>query len=88
MKKTVLVLAMLVQSAFVFAQQSVKVKSDGVNMYRQPGSTAEVVKVVNSTDDVLFIRKFDSQWSIVTVAGETGYIHNTRLPKVKNKMLR
>jgi hypothetical protein len=85
MKKTVIMLAILVQTVFVFAQQPAKIKTDGVNMYRQPGKTAEVMKIVNTTDEVLLVRKFDSQWSIVTVAGETGYIHNTRLAKIKKQ---
>ena len=85
MKKSILMLAFLVQSVYVMAQDPivVKLKSDNVTMYRQPGRTAEVVKSIGQNEDVTVVRKFNADWSIVTVNGETGYISNMHLPKVK-----
>lgn len=85
MKKSILMLAFLVQSVFVMAQEPVivKLKTDNVNLYRQPGRSADVVKQVSSNDDVTVVRKFNSEWSIVTVNGETGYVNNMHLPKMK-----
>ena len=78
-----LTLLVSAQTIMLLAQTPAKVKSDNVKMYRQPGVTAEVIKMVNTSDEVSVIRKFNSAWSVVTVGGETGYIHNTNLPKVK-----
>ena len=85
MKKLLLSLALLFQVAFVFAQEPIRVKTDNVKLYRQPTNKSEVMKVLNSTEDVLLVRKFDTQWSIVQAGAETGYIHNSRLPKLKNQ---
>lgn len=85
MKKLLLTFAFIAQAAFVFAQEPIRVKADNVKLYRQPDSKAEVMKVINSTEDVMLVRKFDNQWSIVQAGAETGYIHNSRLPKLKNK---
>ena len=85
MKKLLLSLALLFQVAFVFAQEPVRLKTDKVKLYRQPNNQAEVLKVLNTTEDVVLIRKFDQQWSIVQAGAETGYVHNSRLPKLKNQ---
>lgn len=85
MKKLFFVFALLVQTTFVFAQEPVKLKSDNVNLYRQPTTKGEVIKVLNSTEDVLVVRRFDASWSIVTAGTESGYIHNTHLPKIKKQ---
>jgi hypothetical protein len=85
MKKLLLSLALVCQVAFVFAQEPIRLKTDKVKLYRQPSNQAEVMKVLNSTEDVMLIRKFDTQWSIVQAGSETGYIHNSRLPKLKHQ---
>ena len=85
MKKLFFAIAIMLQAGFVSAQEPVKVKTDNVNLYRQPTNKGEVVKVLNTTDDVLLVRKFNSQWSIVTAGEATGYIHNTHLPKLKKQ---
>ena len=85
MKKLLLSLALLFQVAFVFAQEPIRLKTDKVKLYRQPTNQSEVMKVLNTTEDVVLIRKFDTQWSIVQAGAETGYIHNSRLPKIKNQ---
>ena len=85
MKKLLLSLALLFQVAFVFAQEPIRLKTDKVKLYRQPTNQAEVIKVLNTTEDVVLIRKFDMQWSIVQAGAETGYVHNSRLPKLKDQ---
>ena len=85
MKKLLLSLALLFQVAFVFAQEPIRVKTDKVKLYRQPNNQSEVLKVLNSTEDVILVRRFDAQWSIIQAGAETGYIHNSRLPKIKNQ---
>jgi len=83
MKKLFFAFALTLQAAFVLANEPVKLKSDNVNLYRQPSNKGEVVKVLNSTEDVMLVRKFNADWSIVTAGAESGYIHNVHLPKIK-----
>lgn len=85
MKKLFFAFALSLQAVAVFAQTPVKLKSDNVNLYRQPDRNGEVIKVLNSTEDVLLVRKFNADWSIVTAGTESGYIHNSRLPKLKKQ---
>lgn len=87
MKKSLLAIALLTQVIVVTAQVPSRVKSDNVNLYKQPGTKAEVVKLVNSTDEVMVVRKFNSQWSIVQVGAESGYIHNSHLAKLKKQQV-
>jgi len=85
MKKLLFSLFFVGQAAIVFAQEPIRVKSDNVNLYRQPSSQAQVIKVLSSTDDVMLIRRFNSQWSIVQAGNETGYLHNSRYPNPNSK---
>lgn len=85
MKKLLLSLICVAQAAVVFAQEPIKLKTDNVNLYRQPSRSAEVMKVLSSTEDVMLVRRFDNQWSIVQAGAETGYIHNSRIPRPTNK---
>lgn len=84
MKKLVLTLAILVQAVFVFADnkkdlQVVKAKSENVKVYRQAGTAAEIVKSLATTDTVSYVRKFNDNWSIVTINGEVGYVLTSEL---------
>jgi uncharacterized protein YgiM (DUF1202 family) len=87
MKKSLLAVAFLAQVLFVSAQVPGRVKSDNVNLYRQPGKQADVVRILNTTDEVMVVRKFNSQWTIVQVGTETGYIHNANLAKMKKQQV-
>jgi len=87
MKKSLLAVALLAQVLFVSAQVPGRVKSDNVNLYRQPGKKADVVKVLNSNDEVMVIRKFNDHWSIVQVGTETGYIVTANLAKMKKQQV-
>ena len=35
--------------------------------------------------DNMLVRKFNNEWSIVQAGAETGYIHNSRVPNLRNK---
>ncbi len=84
MKKLVLILAILVQAVFVFAdnrkgEQIVKAKNENVKVYQQAGTAAEIVESLATTDNVAYIRKFDKNWSIVQVNGKVGYVLTSEL---------
>lgn len=85
MKKVFFTLVFAAQFSFVMAQDLARIKSNNVNFYRQPSSKAEVIKTVNPADAVTVVRKFNAEWSIVTVGTETGYIHNSNLGKMKKQ---
>jgi uncharacterized protein YgiM (DUF1202 family) len=92
MKKIIFSLALLFQTAFAFAdgQTTARAHYDNVKMYRQPGTSTEVVKALKSSDELVVVRKFNNYWSIVTVDGEVGYVLTSELsqPKVqKNTMV-
>ena len=85
MKKILLSFVLVAQAIVVFAQEPIKLKVDNVKLYRQPTNEAPVIKVINTTEDVMLVRKFNAQWSLVQAGAETGYVHNSRLAKIKNK---
>lgn len=88
MKKVILTLAILVQSAFVFADNSKQLdvtrpKNENVKMYLQPGTASPMLKSLSQTADVNFIRKYNPLWSIVVVDGQPGYVLTSELVSVK-----
>ena len=87
MKKLLLSFVLVAQAVIVFAQEPIKLKVDNVKLYRQPTNEAPVIKVLNTTEDVMLVRKFNNQWSMVQAGSETGYVHNSRLAKIKNKQV-
>ena len=88
MKKLIFTLALLMQTAFVFAftgpQQIAQAKVNDVKMYRQSGTSTEVLKSLQSTDEVLIVRKHNENWTIVTVDGQAGYVLTSELTLKKN----
>ena len=85
MKKLLIASALFLQAAFVMAQEPVKLKSENVSLYRQPSTGAQVVKTLGTSDEVMVVRRFNAKWSIVQAGSETGYIHNSHLPKLKKQ---
>lgn len=87
MKKSIFTLALLIQTAFVFAftspRQIAQVKVNNVKMYRQAGTSTEVLKALQITDEVVLIRKHNAAWTIVTVNDEVGYVLTSELAPVK-----
>jgi len=50
-------------------------------MYRQPGTSTEVLKALKSSDEIVVVRRYNSAWSIVTVDGQVGYVLTAELAK-------
>jgi uncharacterized protein YgiM (DUF1202 family) len=88
MKKVIITLAILVQSAFVFADNKketyvTKAKHENVKVYTQAGTSTEIVASLQSTDEVTFVRKFNKTWSIIQVNGKAGYVLTSELMSEK-----
>ena len=84
MKKLLVVLALVLQSAFVFASGNqgtvvARANYENTKMYRQAGTSTEVLRSLKSTDEVMVVRKHNSHWSIVTVDGQVGYVLTSEL---------
>jgi hypothetical protein len=84
MKKIVIILAMLSQSVFVLGENKkrvdiVRAKTDSVKLYLQPGTAAPVLESLNTSEDIIYIRKYNSYWSIVVVNDKPGYILTSEL---------
>ncbi len=91
MKKLIFTIALLINTVFVFASNGTSViahaHTDNVKMYRQAGTSTDVVKALKSTDEVTVVRKHNANWTIVMVNGEVGYVLTTELAiqkEVKN----
>ena len=88
MKNLILAFALLLQTVFVFAgtrdnQIIAQATTDNVKMYRQPGTSTELIKSLKTSDKVVVLRKFNSNWTIVTVDGQVGYVLHSELTKPK-----
>ncbi len=85
MKKIILTLALAAQAAFGFAtdRQAVTATAryENSKMYRQPGTSTEVLKALKSTDEIVVVRRYNSSWTIVTVNGQVGYMLTAELAK-------
>ena len=84
MKKLAVILALFTQSVFVFADNGketkvIRPRTDNVKVYVQPGTSAEVVQSMKSTEEVTYVRKFNKAWSIVLVNGKPGYMLTSEL---------
>ncbi|MDB5264090.1 MAG: hypothetical protein JWQ14_3373 [Adhaeribacter sp.] len=62
MKKSLLIFALSLQTAFVFATDNTavvaKARYENVKMYRQSGTSTEVLKALKSTDEIVVVRKY------------------------------
>lgn len=89
MKKLIFTLALLMQTAVLFAFNNaalVRVAANNVKMYRQAGTSTEVVKSLQSTDNLVVVRKHNANWTIVTVDNKVGYVLTSELiPAAKPK---
>ena len=87
MKKLLFVLALSLQTAFVFAADKTELlasaRYNNTKMYRQPGTSTEVLKALTSTDAVVVVRRFNNQWSVVTSNGQVGYMLTSELSQAK-----
>jgi uncharacterized protein YgiM (DUF1202 family) len=88
MKKLILTIAIIAQSAFVFAGNQrettvIRAKADNVKLYRQAGTASATLDSLDTSDAVTYIRKFNDQWSIVEVKGQVGYMLTSELVSEK-----
>jgi SH3-like domain-containing protein len=88
MKKIIFTLAILVQVGFTMAAApktilEAQVRHENVKMFKQAGTSTEVLETLSPTNRVEFVRKHNDQWGIVTVNGKTGYILLTELGSLK-----
>ncbi len=85
MKKIIFSLALLFQTVFSFAngQNTAHAHYDNVKMYRQPGTSTEVLKALKSGDEIVVVRRYNSHWTIVTVDGQVGYVLTSELAQAK-----
>ena len=85
MKKIILTLAFAAQTAFGFATDhqavTASARYENSKMYRQPGTSTEVLKALKSTDEIVVVRRYNQSWSIVTVNGQVGYVLTSELAK-------
>lgn len=88
MKKLLFTLALFIQTALVFAADNaavfVRVTTDNVKMYRQAGTSTEVMKSLKSTDEIIVVRKHNANWTIITVDGQAGYVLTSELMQPQN----
>jgi hypothetical protein len=97
MKKFILSLAFIAQTAIGFAAEpltnsslvnnrmAVTTRFENVKMHRQPGTSTEILKSLNSNDDIRYVRKYNQSWSIILVDGQVGYVLTSELGMAKNK---
>jgi uncharacterized protein YgiM (DUF1202 family) len=87
MKKLTFLFALIMSSSFVFATDQgttlARANYENTKMYRQPGTSTEVLKSLKSTDQLVVIRKHNPHWSIVTVEGQVGYVLTSELHQAK-----
>jgi hypothetical protein len=84
MKKLLFIFALTLQTAFVFAADNkavvVSARYENAKMYRQPGTSTEILRALKSTDELVVVRRYNQLWSIVTINNEVGYILTSELP--------
>ena len=88
MKKLLFTCALLINAILVFAvdkQTTARATTDNVKMYRQAGTSSDVVIALKSTDDIVVIRKHNANWTLVTFNDKVGYIVSSELTSYKNK---
>ncbi|GEO02779.1 hypothetical protein AAE02nite_04430 [Adhaeribacter aerolatus] len=85
MKKIILTLALAAQTAFGFADGhqvvTASARYENSKMYRQPGTSTEVLKALKSADEIVVVRRYNQSWTIVTVNGQVGYVLTAELAK-------
>jgi uncharacterized protein YgiM (DUF1202 family) len=87
MKKLLFIFALSLQTAFVFAADNkaavVSARYENVKMYRQPGTSTEVLKALTRADEIVVVRKYNNNWSIVTINGQVGYMLTSELAQAQ-----
>jgi hypothetical protein len=89
MKKLTFLFALLLSSAFAFAGNNqsttlARVNYENTKMYRQAGTSTEILKSLKSTDELVVVRKHNALWTIVTVDGQVGYVLTSELSPARD----
>jgi hypothetical protein len=63
----------------------VAARYENVKMYRQPGTSTEIVRALQSTEHIKYVRPFNKSWSIVLADDQVGYVLTAELTPVKTK---
>jgi uncharacterized protein YgiM (DUF1202 family) len=87
MKKLLFIFALSLQTAFAFAAENPETMAtaryENVKMYRQPGTSTDVVRSLTSTDEVAVVRRYNKLWTIVVINGQVGYMLTSELAQAK-----
>ena len=88
MKKIFFTLALLVQVGFAMAAApeptaEAQVRHENVKMFQQAGTSTAVLETLSPADRVQFVRKHNTQWAIVMVNGQAGYVLLSELASLK-----
>lgn len=90
MKKLILSFVLFVQLGFAMANDNkpvmvVQVKNDHVKMFQQAGTSTPILHSITTDDRVEFIRKWNTNWSMVKVNDKVGYVLHSELTYLKAK---
>jgi hypothetical protein len=97
MKNLILSFAFLAQSALSFAddhqtngrqadnRMAVTTRYENTKMHRQPGTSTEILRSLQSNDEIQYVRPYNQSWSIILVDGQVGYVLTSELGMAKNK---
>ncbi|GEO05626.1 hypothetical protein AAE02nite_32900 [Adhaeribacter aerolatus] len=85
MKKLIFTLALIMQTALLFASNDKKIvaqaRQDNVKMYQQPGTCTHILKSLSTQDKIEIVRKYNENWTIVVVDGQVGYVLHSEIGK-------
>ena len=88
MKKLLFTLALLINAALAFAtegQTTARATVDNVKMYRQAGTSSEIVRSLSSTDNLVVIRAHNANWTLVSFNNQAGYVVTSELTARKSQ---
>jgi hypothetical protein len=91
MKKTLLLLVLLIQTLIVSAftpdpdlKTAIRrATRENVKVYRQASTSTEALWSLKSNDEVKVIRRHNSIWSLVSVNDQVGYVLTSEIYKPK-----
>ena len=87
MKKLLFTFALLINTVLAFAtngQTIARATADNVKMYRQAGTSSEIVKSLSRTDNLVIIRQHNANWTLVSLNDKVGYVVTSELKAHKN----
>ncbi|QNF32881.1 hypothetical protein HUW51_09100 [Adhaeribacter swui] len=87
MKKLLITALIIIQTGWVLAQTypTIYVRHQNAKLYQQPACRAEVISLLQLTDQVQLVRKFNERWLIVKVNGQPGYVERWNVTKKQSR---